>query len=155
MVTRIMRRRSTNAMQAGQIAMAEFLDAVRIFRQRRRLVLVAARGVLEARRRYHCNRDFARWLERSPYASLSKNDRASLIAIARHEKQVLRFLKSTGMASPTLLWRAVRRCMMPAATMSAPIDPKLFDVPPLRSRRPETVITNVTRDRLLRLGSRG
>ncbi len=94
--------------EAGMAAMADINAAVKAFRDRQRLVLTAARGLLAARRQFPNNRDFGRWIQRSPYARLSKNDRASLISIGLHEKAVKPFLEMTGMASPTLLWRTVR-----------------------------------------------
>jgi len=103
-----MRRRLTDTIQTGSAAMAEFIDAVRVFRKRKQLVLTAARGLLAARCRYPNNREFHRWLRRTPYSAMTKHDRSALTQIGRHEWQVRRFLATTGIASPTLLWRTAR-----------------------------------------------
>jgi len=46
-------------------------------------------------------------IQRMPSA-LTKHDRSALTQIGRHEWQVRRFLATTGIASPTLLWRTAR-----------------------------------------------
>jgi hypothetical protein len=47
-----------SAIGDGQKAVREYLAAMKAFRARRGLMLTAARGLLEARRRYPGNRDF-------------------------------------------------------------------------------------------------
>jgi hypothetical protein len=95
---------------AGQVAIAEFLTVQAAFRARRDLMIVAARGLLEAKRQNPCTRDFGKWQRQSAYATLSRHETASLITIARHEKQVARVMRANpGLSSPVLIWRHARR----------------------------------------------
>ncbi|KRR11542.1 hypothetical protein CP49_18070 [Bradyrhizobium valentinum] len=94
--------------------MAEFNATVRAFRKRKRLILVAAKGLLAARRQYPNNRTFHRWLKSSSYADLSGHDRAALIQIGRHEKRLRGFLATTGIAAPSLLWKTARKTIIAA-----------------------------------------
>ena len=97
---------------AGQRAIEEILSVQRAFRQRRRMIMVAAAGLLAAKKQNPCTRDFGRWLKRSSYADLSRHERASLIAIARNEKQIVKVLRANpGLSSPVLIWRRARRQM--------------------------------------------
>jgi|GEM_PF-2665950 len=103
-----------NTIDAGRQAMAEFNETVRAFRKRKRLILIAARGLLAARRQYPNHRLFHRWLASSPYADLSGHDRAALIQIGRHERQLRGFLATTGIAAPSLLWKTARKVALGA-----------------------------------------
>lgn len=67
----------------GERAMISPREIETLYRSRKRLMLTAARGLLEAR--------LADELLRSPYAPLSRNERASLISVARNEKRLAKF----------------------------------------------------------------
>jgi hypothetical protein len=103
---------SARAIAAGQSAIGEMLAIEAAFRARRSLVLIAARGLLEARRQHPCNRDFSKWLRSSEYRSLDRNERACLIAIARHEGELAPFMQANdGVVCPVGLWRRARRAI--------------------------------------------
>lgn len=101
--------RDRKAIEAGRRAMIELREIERKFRARKSVVLIAARGLYRARCRYHDNRDFGQWLERSPYAGLRPHEIASMLNLARYERHLARFLKSTNVCCPVALWRQGRR----------------------------------------------
>jgi hypothetical protein len=86
-------------------------EAVKLFRgdigKARSRIMPMARGLLAARRKYPANVEFNRWLQASPYNDLGKTDRASLIKLAEHENVAERFLRSTDLVSPELIWQKV------------------------------------------------
>ena len=93
---------------AGQVAVANCWRAGRTARG-----VIDDRGgaqTLEAKRQNPCTRDFGKWQRQSAYATLSRHETASLINIARHEKQVARVMPANpGLSSPVLIWRHARR----------------------------------------------
>lgn len=101
--------REKRAIEAGRRAMVELREIERKFRARKSVMMIAARGLYRARCRYHDNRAFGRWLERSPYAGLRPHEIASMLNLARFERHLAPFLKSTNACCPVTLWRQGRR----------------------------------------------
>jgi hypothetical protein len=109
--------RDRKAIKAGRRAMLELREIEGKFRARKSVMMIAARGLYQARCKYHDNRDLGRWLERSPYASLRPHEIASMLNLARNERQLAPFLKlhhrllsRRALASgPQVRWGA-RRC---------------------------------------------
>lgn len=98
-----------NAIDAGRRAMVELREIERKFRARKSVMMIAARGLYRARCRYHDNREFGRWLKRSTYAGLRPHEIASMLNLARYERHLAPFLKSTNVCCPVVLWRQGRR----------------------------------------------
>jgi hypothetical protein len=100
---------TTDIIAAGQKAFGEYLTAQRAFRARGELLIKASRGLLCARERFKCNRDFSKWLNQSVYATISKHDRSCMLQIARNADEVAAFLKQhPSLGAPVLIWRMVR-----------------------------------------------
>jgi hypothetical protein len=104
-------KRIGSVIGAGQEAYGAYLAAIKAFRGRRSLLLIAARGLLAARLQYPNHRSFGRWLRQSAYSGIDRHNRAALLNIARHEAQLAPFLQTTTLASPILIWRTARRML--------------------------------------------
>ena len=95
----------------GTAAITRLRQVEQAYRARRSIMMDAARDLLAGRLEHRNNRTFGPWLRRNGFAHLSKHERASMIALAKHERKLRQHLKSATIASPIVLWRRARRLL--------------------------------------------
>lgn len=71
-------------------------------------IMPMARGLLAAKRKYPATQDFGDWLQTSSYREVERNDRAALIKIGENDEFAAKFVRTTSLISPELIWEAVR-----------------------------------------------
>jgi hypothetical protein len=114
-----MTARIDDIIATGEHAVAAYIEIRKQFRGRKRLIITAARGILQARRRYPDDRDFRRWLRASPFGALRRQDRNALISIAKNEKRLAAFFAETGSGHPAAIWERGRRTMGDASASAS------------------------------------
>jgi hypothetical protein len=71
-------------------------------------IMPMARGLLAARRVYgEDDVRFGAWLDKSPYRTIEKDDRACLIKLGENEVLAVPFIAQTRLVSPRTIWKAL------------------------------------------------
>jgi hypothetical protein len=92
----------------GEQAVERYLNAEE---DARREIMPMARGLLAARREYRANTAFGDWLRASTYSKIGKDDRACLIKLAENDAFAEKFIRTTRLVSPEIIWDAIRELL--------------------------------------------
>jgi hypothetical protein len=87
-----------------------------------RRILVLARGLAAAKRKYPNTVRFGVWLATSPYDRLGATARAALIKLGENEAEAEPILSSTSSASPELIWNEVKAARVTSETRNSSED---------------------------------
>jgi hypothetical protein len=77
----------------------------------RKQILPMALGLLAAKRKYPSTQDFGDWLQTSCYREIGQTDRAALIKIGEQANYSAKFIRTTSLISPELIWDAIQELL--------------------------------------------
>jgi hypothetical protein len=103
------RRKEPGALAAAQLAFGEFWSIRNAYLARHGAMMIAARGLLAAKRLHRGNRAFGRWLRQSALAVCNQPEVSAMIWLARNEHQLASFLRDhQSIGCPVALSRMAR-----------------------------------------------